>query len=379
MCLQDQYINHIINETGVTVLLRGRGSGHLGSNEGEEGQQPLHLFLSSSNHKSLEDARLLAENLLDTISRECGATRVPSCKVYNAVPPPQQLLIGVHSSDSETNPNLNSGSSSTCSAATSVQLSSVGAPVVTTALPHGQVAQAGGHLSFGHTQTSGFPHSQPLLSTDCTSYIGYAGIYPQATPLQQVALALRQSGPVTSTVSPVTSTTSVVPKSFSETGKRPPHKRKFQEAPAAVSQQGSGIQDSHKFPPSMEKEIGTVLPPKKLNNLPSNGTASPSLKSMLPPPPPRSISSMPPPAAKNMPPPPPPPPRFTSSVSLSRTSDIDSISKKANPTTVPDTLVKLMEYGDDDDDDDAEESEVETLKSNPNRIAASKPFWAVQN
>lgn len=38
-----------------------------------------------------------------------------------------------------------------------------------------------------------------------------------------------------------------------------------------------------------------------------------------------------------------------------------------------------MEYGDDDDDDDAEESEVETLKSNPNRIAASKPFWAVQN
>jgi len=40
-----------------------------------EGQQPLHLFLSSNNQKSLEDARLLAENLLDTISMECGATR----------------------------------------------------------------------------------------------------------------------------------------------------------------------------------------------------------------------------------------------------------------------------------------------------------------
>jgi len=35
-----------------------------------------------------------------------------------------------------------------------------------------------------------------------------------------------------------------------------------------------------------------------------------------------------------------------------------------------------MEYGD-DDDDDAEENEHETVKSNPNRIAASKPFWAV--
>jgi len=40
-----------------------------------DGQQPLHLFLSSNNAKSLEDAKLLAENLLDTICTECGASR----------------------------------------------------------------------------------------------------------------------------------------------------------------------------------------------------------------------------------------------------------------------------------------------------------------
>jgi len=40
-----------------------------------EAQQPLHLYLSSTNPKSLEAARSLAENLLDTISAECGASR----------------------------------------------------------------------------------------------------------------------------------------------------------------------------------------------------------------------------------------------------------------------------------------------------------------
>ena len=181
--------------------------------------------------------RLLSQNVYSIASWY----RVPSCKVYNAVPPPQQLLVGVQSSGSETNSNLNSGASSVCSTATSVlgsPVSSVGAPMVTTALR--QVAQSGGNLPSAHIQINGFPYSQPL-STGCTSYSGYAGIYPQATPLQQVAQALRQSGPVTSTVAPVTSTTSMISKRSTETGKRPPQKRKFQESPvslgAAVSQQ----------------------------------------------------------------------------------------------------------------------------------------------
>lgn len=38
-------------------------------------QEPLHLYLSGNNPKSLEDARILAENLLDTICLECGVSR----------------------------------------------------------------------------------------------------------------------------------------------------------------------------------------------------------------------------------------------------------------------------------------------------------------
>lgn len=66
-------MNHIMNETGATVMLKGLGSGSF-EPQGEV-QQPLHLFLSSSNPKSLEDAKRLAENLLDTISIECGVSR----------------------------------------------------------------------------------------------------------------------------------------------------------------------------------------------------------------------------------------------------------------------------------------------------------------
>lgn len=100
--MQDLYISHIMNETGATVLLKGRGSGALEGPHGEGkhkhvtilmsscqrmfgiiftfifmtlGEQPLHLFLSSNNKKSLDDAKSLAENLLDTISAEYGASR----------------------------------------------------------------------------------------------------------------------------------------------------------------------------------------------------------------------------------------------------------------------------------------------------------------
>ncbi|KAB2600659.1 protein RIK-like [Pyrus ussuriensis x Pyrus communis] len=107
-----------------------------------KGQLPLHLFLSRSNPKCLEDAKLLAENLLDTISVDCGVSRVSSSNVYSAVAPPQQVysavppphqLAGVQSSGSEVKA-ITSLVSPTVGATPALPVSSVGTPGVTTYL-----------------------------------------------------------------------------------------------------------------------------------------------------------------------------------------------------------------------------------------------------
>ncbi|WMV15085.1 hypothetical protein MTR67_008470 [Solanum verrucosum] len=233
----DQYINHIMNETGATVLLRGRGSGYSDEGQGEDVHQPLHLLISSNNSASLERAKLLAENLLDTICAECGASRVSSCKVYGAVPPPLQPLASIQVSGSESEVN----NIPTANVAAQILSSSTAAAVpVTTAagvtgvVSQGTVPQSLGSLNPVPSQppTSCYPHQ---LVTSRTSYIGYDGIYPQATALQQVALALRQStSPVTTTVPPATTGPSITSQKStgSEKDKRPAQKRKFQELPA---------------------------------------------------------------------------------------------------------------------------------------------------
>nr|KJB40923.1 hypothetical protein B456_007G082800 [Gossypium raimondii]KJB40924.1 hypothetical protein B456_007G082800 [Gossypium raimondii] len=257
----DQYINHIMNETGATVMLRGCGSGNLESLQGEEAQPPLHLFLSSNNPKSLDDAKRLAENLLDTISVEFGASRISSSKVYGAVPPPQQLLTGVQCSTTGRNVNASSAAG-LASMPVATPAPPVAVPVATTGYSQ---AMAVGMPNSGPPQANSVGYPQPLV-TRGTSYIGYGGIYPQATPLQQVALALKQSSPISSTVVPATSVasavvpttsaTSTVTKSsvsstlHSEKERRPPQKRKFQELPAGSKGSATVNQVSVNFPAS---------------------------------------------------------------------------------------------------------------------------------
>lgn len=120
--------------------------------------------------------------------------------------------------------------STTFSVTPAPPVSSVVIPVITTVFSQGTVSQSGGVVNSVQSQAS----------IGGTIYSGYGGIYPQVTPLQQVALALRQSSsPMTSTIAPTTSAPSTEPKlntkssSESEKEKRPPQRRKFQELPVS--------------------------------------------------------------------------------------------------------------------------------------------------
>ncbi|KAL6553054.1 hypothetical protein OROGR_006896 [Orobanche gracilis] len=90
----------------------------------------------------------------------------------------------------------------------------------------------------------------------------------------------------------------------------------------------------------------------------------------MPPPPPRSL------------PPPSRPPKFSSTPELHCENNGIHRSKSE---AVPDTLIKLMEYGDDDDDnddgddddDDIEQTVKVPLGNHSTSLGMPKPFWAV--
>ncbi|KAG9439091.1 hypothetical protein H6P81_019256 [Aristolochia fimbriata] len=397
----DQYINHIMNETGAVVVLRGCGSGNVESSHGvDDNQQPLHLYLSSNNIRSLEAAKLLAENLLDTISAECGASRVSSSRVYSAVPPPQQLLTTFPSCTVEQKTETSASATLACSPvwlppvppnfpAISSVPSVVTPSVVSTTCQQVTPVPPGGTAGYvqPHTNANGYPQ---LSVHRGTSYSGYGGIYPQATPLQQVALALKQAPP--SAASTVSSTTPVantkpnpassVAASATEVDKR---KRKFQELPVLprgpTDMHQNSCPGSEFLKPGVTLEdrtmrnISNMPPPKKLIQTDYNGIMPPLPRSM-PPPPPKFSSPAPPPPSKFIPPPP-PVPKFTTESHEKPLKALEETSMGTKPTAnvVSDTLIKLAEYGDEDDED--EENEEDVSRSSLRRTAASKPFWAV--
>lgn len=92
-----------------------------------------------------------------------------------------------------------------------------------------------------------------------------------------------------------------------------------------------------------------------------------------------SVMPPPPPPPKVMPLAPPPPPKFNSPTP--EVHGKNNTPPKPSSEIFPDTLVKLMEYGDDDDDvDDIEHAagaEPLQLQSKSNVPAGPKPFWAV--
>lgn len=410
-----------MKETGVTVVLKGKDTENLGNCIGEGSQpQPLHLYLTSMHLKSLEAAKLLAENLLDTIAAEFGASRISSSKVYGAVPPPQQLLAGVDTSGARSDVHSTSGPN-VSAASHSFASTGVSAPIVAPAA----TLQSGAPTYSGVLPSSNTTCPVPPVNGG-TFYNGYGGIYPQATPLQQVAFTLKHASSSTTQVFPVMPTptgSAITVNSSSDMELDKRSRRKFQELPVSKgptkesqsSQQesmfvniglgslgnisGSSIAHPSKVQPASN---GMLLPDQ--GDMPShlsisNNMPLPPLKSMQPPPPPNK--NMPPPAPRSMPPP--PPPKFTSNEVLSRNENKSFASKelmgppipldtrplpssqllpkepkeeKSKDAPVSETLLKLMDYGDDDDDDDSDVTDS-LPKRNPPPGSQQKPFWAV--
>lgn len=138
------------------------------------------------------------------------------------MPPPQQLLAAVP-------PTISTASFVPVPVSPSATV-----PMGMTFLSQGCIPQPASFMSCGKIQPNIGSYPQPSVSGG-TSYNGYGGIYPQATPFHQVALALKNSAsPMTSKVSPVAAVAS--PTSFSSkdhsSEKERRQKRKFQELPA---------------------------------------------------------------------------------------------------------------------------------------------------
>ncbi|GLJ47063.1 hypothetical protein SUGI_0993630 [Cryptomeria japonica] len=450
-----------------TVVLRGRGSGNYEGPLGEELQQPLHLFISSDNAKSLDDAKSLADNLLETVRSECLKSRPPTyqvavvgssatpvmltasvqssipsyqvpsyaissvsvgpyagvypqavmsytqtnvpnvqslvsadtlslsssipqpgsvnsvtsmateinksstTRVYNAVPPPQQLMsetviTKANTVKSDVMSELESSALGTdlavvASSSSNACISLLGntSSSIATLL---NLAGTGVYPQLQQNQQTQSVHISGASSG--TSYNGYGGIYPQATPLQQVALALQRPPPPVS-VKPGSLISANVPtkaqSSYSngQIGKQPPKRRKFQELPVASKQpsrdyqnslQGTEISNTGGISkePSVKK-LQSMPPPKGLPMGPPKGMPpAPLSRSMLPP------------SSKCI-----PPPQTVTTESIPKSNIEDSFHHE--------TSLKLVEYGEEDEDDT---STPGTTQENLTPYANGKPFWA---
>lgn len=166
--------------------------------------------------------------------------RVSTSKAYNAVPPPQHLLVGVHTVSGivENKISDRTAAASVCSSTICTTLSpsviAVSPAVAMVSTAHSQATGPPGVVNYGKppvSTTNGCPPS----FTGGTNYNGYGGIYPQATPLQQVALALIQpltQSPPVQVASSDASINSPGPEK-PRTGQRS-HRRKFQELPTEL-------------------------------------------------------------------------------------------------------------------------------------------------
>lgn len=209
--------------------------------------QPIVLCLSFSFSPTSKHVQILIfdigsynRSLIISILLIPFLDRISSSNVYGAVPPPQQLLAGTDTSGARSDVHYTLGPNVLSGAPHSFASTAVIAPVVAPAV----AVQSGAPTYSGVPSPSNMAYPIPPVNGGAF-YNGYGDIYPQATPLQQVAFTLKHASSSAAQAVPVTSTpTSMATKENStldvETDKR--SRRKFQELPVSKGPTESQVQ-----------------------------------------------------------------------------------------------------------------------------------------
>ncbi|KAH8946170.1 hypothetical protein BDL97_12G078900 [Sphagnum fallax] len=290
------------------------------------------------------------------------ANMLPPTKVYGAVPPPQQLAGG-----STTGVTTESSSSIKIEPESRSITEQIPIPVSSPTAPAFVANTPLLHLPIPCSITEGPPqfdtnancrlqNSNPYnqgcegLQHPLTNYSGYGGVYPQVSPLQQVALALQRPPPPFSVRSGNGSAVGGLQGADAQ-GVKPYHgqsgwqvekqrdgppqkeRRKFQEFPMSVNQTARNDSQVHEATlPSRLEERSLSSSGEKDKNL------SKLVEKLMPPPPSRSV--LPPPL------------------------------KTPRPSSPQKEGLKLVEYAEEEDEDSKGEPPSEPSYFN------RKPFWA---